>query len=145
MPSRLEGIAEAEEKSHRPLGRVALALQLPAEVGAQRPDRREIAEPEAGAGLEPGGAGGPEGPPVGPDVAGVEEQRASQRAEDREAVVEVGEHQTVAAHRLEVGARARLDQGAAADAQQVEAVGAVGAAAAAEEALVDEHVAAGQR
>src|SRR5260370_20463169 len=82
-----ERIPEAQEQYHRALRRVALAVELPAELGAQRADRRQVAEAEAGARLEPFRSGQPDVPPVRPDVAGVEKQGAAQSAEDGEAIV----------------------------------------------------------
>src|SRR5262249_7392278 len=128
------------------VGRLSgLPVELPSDSGAEGAYRGEVLEAEAGSVAEIAQA---DAAPVGPDVAAVEEERAAQRSEDREAVVEVEERQAVAAQLQELAGRRIAAQRLVQDPQVLEAEGAVRGVAAGEEALVDEHVAAregGQR
>src|SRR5512140_164824 len=75
---------EAQREEHRGRRFPRLAVKLVTAVEAQRPDRGEIAEPDAGAVaqvVELQIAG------VEPDVPDVRKQRARERAEDREAIL----------------------------------------------------------
>src|SRR4051794_35918026 len=118
-----------------------LAVELEADAGADGADGRVVAGAQADAVFD---LGQPDGPPVGPDVAAVDEEHAAEGAGDREAVFEVDQQQAVAAYRDEPAAVRVADERLAADAELVLAVGAVRGVAAGEEALGDRHVAAGE-
>src|SRR5436309_4063584 len=118
------------------------AVELPADVEADRADRRQVPHSHPDPRPEVVEA---DAPPVGPDVAGVVEEGPLDRPGDAVAVFEVHQQQAVAPHRREVaGLRRPLEERLAADAQEVAAVGAVGRAAAGEEALVNEDVGVGE-
>src|SRR5947209_881351 len=112
----LERIPEREREHRRGL-LAGLPVELPADVEAQGADGGVVARADADAGFEVAGV---DVPPVGPDVAAVEKERAAEAAGDGETVVEVEQHEPVAAHwRVGVGLAGREEQGLAAEAQEV--------------------------